>query len=116
MKFKEVQTGAILDADYWVVFSYLFDNETPFAFVTILCGVMSIMLSGFFFFHLYMALQGTTTNERIKRSAVIETYLRKGHVLESLIEEGDNARKKADFDKLRKLRIDIGMLGNKKAL
>jgi hypothetical protein len=45
--------------------------ETPFAFVVVLNGAMSVMLTFFFLYHVYMALQNATTNERAKKSDLL---------------------------------------------
>lgn len=63
-----MNTGEKVEPTYWIVLRYVFDLETPFAFATILCGVMSVMLNLFFGYHVYMAIQNTTTNERAKKS------------------------------------------------
>ncbi|CDW87623.1 dhhc zinc finger domain containing protein [Stylonychia lemnae] len=67
-QFKNLKTGESISPSLYIVCRWLFDQETPFAFVTILCIVMSFMLTLFFLYHLYMATSGTTTNERSKRS------------------------------------------------
>jgi len=67
-KFKNMRTGEMIEPSYFVIMRWLFDKETPFAFVTILCIVMSFMLSLFFLYHLWMATSGVTTNERSKKS------------------------------------------------
>jgi hypothetical protein len=70
-KFRNLKTGEEVSASYWIIFRWLFDIETPFAFVTILCAVMSVMLTLFFLYHLIMALSNATTNERSKRSDIV---------------------------------------------
>ncbi len=67
-KFKNLRTNETIEPSYYILFKYLFDQETPFAFVTILCVVMSIMLGLFFGYHFMLAMTGVTTNERAKRS------------------------------------------------
>eukprot|EP00347_Sterkiella_histriomuscorum_P016464 403353078 len=67
-KFKNLKTGETIEPTLWIIMKWMFDQETPFAFVTVLCTVMSFMLGLFFLYHFYMATQGTTTNERSKRS------------------------------------------------
>lgn len=56
---------------------YLFDQEFAFAFVTILCITMSIMLSLFFAYHLWLAMTNVTTNERYKNAALFAYFTEK---------------------------------------
>jgi palmitoyltransferase len=67
-RFRNLQTGDIIEPGWGLIFRYLFGQETAFAFVTILCSVMSLMLTAFFFYHMYMASCNATTNERVKRA------------------------------------------------
>ena len=81
-KFRNIKTGEEIPPTLWVVLRYLFDQESPFAFVTILCICMSVMLTLFFIYHLWMALKNTTTNERAKRSDLIYYFERKANLLQ----------------------------------
>ena len=63
-----------MEPTYWIVLRYLFDTEFAFAFVTILCITMSIMLSLFFSYHLWLAMTNVTTNERYKYAALFSYF------------------------------------------
>ena len=67
-------TGERVDTTLWVIARYLFNLEMPFAFVTILCLCMSVMLSLFFLYHLWLAMTNVTTNERYKKAALQGYY------------------------------------------
>ena len=76
-QFINHKTGERLDPTIWIVFRYLFDQEFAFAFVTILCIAMMIMLSGFFAYHLWLAMTNVTTNERYKYAAMFAYFTEK---------------------------------------
>jgi hypothetical protein len=65
-KFVNYKTGETIEATLWIVLRYLFDQEIAFAFVTILCIAMSLMLGSFTAYHLWLAMTNVTTNERYK--------------------------------------------------
>ncbi len=81
-EFVNLATGEKMGPSYFIIFRYLFDKETPFMFVVILCTVMSFMIGLFFLYHLVLALDGTTTNERTKRSDFNFFYESKKEFLE----------------------------------
>ena len=58
----------------YIVYRYLFDTETLFSFVTVLCISMSILLSLFTLYHLWLASTNVTTNERYKRATFLNYY------------------------------------------
>lgn len=68
-----MSTGETVDTGIYVISRYLFYSETAFAFVTILCICMGIMLLFFGIYHINLAMNNVTTNESYKRSA-FETY------------------------------------------
>lgn len=55
--------------------------------MTILCGVMSVMLTLFFFYHLMLSVNDTTTNERSKRSDIVFYLKNKIAILEECIKD-----------------------------
>ena len=67
-------TKEVIEASNMVVFKYLFYTETMFIFITILCWVMGITLTFFLLYHLSMVRNGTTTNEKMKRSDFKEFF------------------------------------------
>ena len=72
-----------MDTSYYVVARYMFHQETAFAFVTLLCIVMSVMLSLFTLYHLWLASTNVTTNERYKRAALQSYYEDRVELLKS---------------------------------
>mmetsp|Transcript_45087 Transcript_45087/g.32955 ORF Transcript_45087/g.32955 Transcript_45087/m.32955 type:complete len:87 (+) Transcript_45087:429-689(+) len=76
-KFKNVKTGESVEGNFWVIFRYLFEHELWFAFVTLLCGLMVVMLSLFFLYHFLFAISNSTTSERAKRSDMKAFYIPK---------------------------------------
>lgn len=82
-------TGETIEPGLYVISRYLFYSETAFAFVTILCICMGIMLTGFGLYHVNLAMNNVTTNESYKRAA-FETYFEeKIDFLEQWKEFGD---------------------------
>ncbi len=73
-KFMNLKSNEPVEASTFIVLRYLFDSETPFAFVVILCICMSIMLSCFTIYHLWLAMTNVTTNERYKRASFLGYY------------------------------------------
>ena len=54
--------------------------------MTVLCVCMSVMLTVFFLYHVWMALKNTTTNERAKKSDIKYFYERRMLILEEMKE------------------------------
>lgn len=73
-RFLNYSTSEEVKATYYIIGRYLLNQESFFAFVTILCILMSIMLSLFCIYHVWLAIIDITTNERYKRSAYIHYY------------------------------------------
>jgi len=69
-----LKTNEPVESTPYIVYRYLFDTETLFAFVTILCIAMSVMLGLFTMYHLWLAMSNVTTNERYKRAAFLNYY------------------------------------------
>jgi palmitoyltransferase len=72
--FIDVKTGARVPASYTVVIRYLFVQNGLLSVVLCLCTGMCPILWGFFGWHMFIAAQGTTTNERDKWKQV-DAYL-----------------------------------------
>ena len=73
-RFMNLKTNEPVKSTPYIVYRYLFDTETLFAFVTILCLAMSLMLGGFTMYHLWLAMTNVTTNERYKKAAFLNYY------------------------------------------
>lgn len=61
--FFNAVTGAEVQADYWIVFHYLFLRHMQLCSIFILMSVMSVVLCLFLAFHLYITANNMTTNE-----------------------------------------------------
>mmetsp|Transcript_31947 Transcript_31947/g.31209 ORF Transcript_31947/g.31209 Transcript_31947/m.31209 type:complete len:85 (+) Transcript_31947:782-1036(+) len=72
-----------------------------FGLVTILCGLMMVMLSLFFFYHLFMSLGNATTNERAKRSEMKHFYKNKLEFLKEWQQNFENKDYAPDPDLLK---------------
>ena len=68
-------------------------------FITILCIVMGITLLIFFLYHLKMVGSGLTTNERIKKSDII-------NILEKEIKKIKNIPKNEKIDEKEKIKLE----------
>jgi palmitoyltransferase len=59
-------TGEEFKANWFIMFQYLFHRHTYMAGVTILIGCMSLVLSSFLAYHVWITTRGMTTNEAAK--------------------------------------------------
>ena len=73
-KFANTVSGEQVETTLYIIFRYLFYTETPFAFVTILCVTMGCMLTVFTIYHVNLACNDVTTNERYKSAAFNNYY------------------------------------------
>ena len=69
-----LKTQEPVEQSAYIVYRYLFDSETLFAFVTILCIAMSVMLSLFTLYHIWLASTSVTTNERYKSAGHLNYF------------------------------------------
>jgi palmitoyltransferase len=74
--FIDMKTGERVSASWTVVVRYLFAQNGMLSVVLCLCTGMCPILFGFFGWHIFIAAQGTTTNERDKWKQV-SYYLKK---------------------------------------
>lgn len=61
--FIDPVTGERFAASWWMICKYLFATEGMLVFLLVLCAIMGAALYGFFFWHVYLVLRATTTNE-----------------------------------------------------
>ena len=69
--FRSMKTGEVFSATYYTVWQYLLQKYGGFFFVSMLCVIMALALTGFFFYHLSLVNSGFTTNEKIKKGNLI---------------------------------------------
>ena len=91
-RFRNMKTGELMEPGHTLIFRYLFSKETAFAFVTILCLVMAVMLSIFFLYHLYMVSFDLTTNERAKHADFNYYFKQKKECLKNWLEASKDAQ------------------------
>lgn len=106
--FFNAVTGAEVEADWIIVFHYLFMRHFQICGVLILMCVMSVMLGIFLGFHIYITARGQTTNEFFKWRAVkrwhkiekakYEKALKDGKVGVAENDVGDIAKQVPDSD------------------
>ncbi|EGR30266.1 hypothetical protein IMG5_136470 [Ichthyophthirius multifiliis] len=109
LKFRIPQTDQIVDADWKIVFKYLFYKETMFIFMILLCIIMGITLSIFFIYHLSMIRNDITTNEKVKKSdmmSFLEKEIKQIYLLEKEKQESEEIKIKLsiyykDLEKLK---------------
>lgn len=58
--------GNEIKGSWMVIFQYMLQRLPSFVFIVVLCLIMGITLGGFFLYHVFMAGQNLTSNERIK--------------------------------------------------
>eukprot|EP01138_Halocafeteria_seosinensis_P013663 gb/GECG01013954.1/.p1 GENE.gb/GECG01013954.1/~~gb/GECG01013954.1/.p1 ORF type:complete len:438 (+),score=29.63 gb/GECG01013954.1/:1-1314(+) len=72
--FIERSTRRHIQPTYWIIFYVLFERHYALMFVFVLCCMMSLVLSAFTGYHLYLAATNTTTNESSKWAQVLVKY------------------------------------------
>ena len=81
-------TGQTVKAGYYIVFQFIMFHEGNLAMLLLLCGVMAVVVSLFFLYHLYLTLTNVTTNETFKWSMYRNWY--HGQSLRALRESNDS--------------------------
>ena len=93
-KFYNQRLGRPVSASYYVVVQYLIFQHWMIFGVGLLCGVMAIVLFGFFAYHLYLACRNLTTNETFKYSEMKRAFY-KTKALQRQMEESEAEKAKA---------------------
>ncbi|CAG9333649.1 unnamed protein product [Blepharisma stoltei] len=65
--------GNEVEWSWMTVIQYLLQRYPSWFFVVTLCFIMGLTLTGFFFYHLYLVYENTTSNERAKRLDLAES-------------------------------------------
>lgn len=72
--YRDPSNGERIMATWGIILKYLFYQYTMYVFIVLLCVVMGLALTGFFFYHLSMITKDTTTNEKMKRSDFLQFF------------------------------------------
>lgn len=67
-------TGEEVETSNWILFQYLFQSHFAAASVWIIMFAMSIALSLFLFYHVWLTSRGLTTNESYKWDAILKWH------------------------------------------
>ena len=94
--FFNAVTGAEVQADYIIVFHYLFMRHFQICGVLILMSVMSVMLGIFLGFHLYITSFNMTTNEFFKWRSVQKWHKKEKQKYEKALKEGKVRRQSSN--------------------
>mmetsp|Transcript_6302 Transcript_6302/g.14219 ORF Transcript_6302/g.14219 Transcript_6302/m.14219 type:complete len:369 (-) Transcript_6302:626-1732(-) len=81
-------TGAEVEADYVIVFHYLFMRHSQICGVLLLMSVMAVMLGIFLVFHLYITSRCMTTNEFFKWRSVKRWHKKERMKFEQALKHG----------------------------
>ncbi|KAL7541955.1 hypothetical protein ACHAXR_011383 [Thalassiosira sp. AJA248-18] len=92
-KFFNAVTGAEVEADYIIVFHYVFARHFQICGVILLMSVMSVMLGIFLAFHLYITSCNMTTNEFFKWRSVKRWHKKEKLKYEQALKDGKNNTK-----------------------
>ena len=92
-------TGAEVEADYIIVFHYLFARHFQICGVILLMSVMAIVLGIFWGFHIYITSCNMTTNEFFKRKSVKRWHKKETARYEQALKEGKIGTKKNNANK-----------------
>ena len=115
--FFNAVTGAEVQADYIIVFHYLFMRHFQICGVLILMSVMSVMLGIFLGFHLYITSFNMTTNEFFKWRSVQKWHKKEKQKYEKALKEGkvrkqsSNARASLPKQEVPDVDVDVGCTG-----
>lgn len=91
--FFNAVTGAEVEADYFIVFHYLFARHFQICGVILLMSVMSGMLGIFLSFHLYITSRNMTTNEFFKWRSVRKWHKKEKRKYEQALKNGKFGKK-----------------------
>ena len=95
-------TGAEVQADYIIVFHYLFMRYFQISGVLLLMSVMSLMLGIFLGFHLYITSRNMTTNEFFKWRSVKKWHKKEQQKFQESLKEKRRSTKSDIRTKLAK--------------
>ena len=95
-------TGAEVQADYIIVFHYLFIRYFQISGVLLLMSVMSLMLGIFLGFHLYITSRNMTTNEFFKWRSVKKWHKKEQQKFQESLKEKRRSTKSDIRTKLAK--------------
>ena len=113
--FFNAVTGAEVQADYIIVFHYLFMRHFQICGVLILMSVMSVMLGIFLGFHLYITSFNMTTNEFFKWRSVQKWHKKEKQKYEQALKEGkvrkQSSNAGASLPKQEVPDVDVGCTG-----
>ncbi|KAL7538588.1 hypothetical protein ACHAWF_006140 [Thalassiosira exigua] len=86
-------TGAEVEADYIIIFHYIFAKYFPICGVLLLMSVMSVMLGIFWAFHVYITSLNMTTNEFFKWRSVKKWHKRERRKYQQALKDGKVGKK-----------------------
>ncbi|KAL9191346.1 hypothetical protein ACHAXT_001052 [Thalassiosira profunda] len=86
-------TGAEVEADYIIIFHYIFSRNMPICAVLLLMSVMGVMLGAFLGFHICITSFNMTTNEQFKWKRVKQWHKKERKRYEKALKEGNVAAK-----------------------
>ena len=86
-------TGAEVEADYIIIFHYIFSRNMPICAVLLLMSVMGVMLGVFLGFHICITSFNMTTNEQFKWKRVRQWHKKERKKYERALKEGKVAAK-----------------------
>ena len=86
-------TGAEVEADYIIIFHYIFSRNMPICAVLLLMSVMGVMLGAFLGFHIWITSFNMTTNEQFKWKRVKQWHKKERKKYERALKEGKVAAK-----------------------
>ncbi|EGR28486.1 hypothetical protein IMG5_174400 [Ichthyophthirius multifiliis] len=93
------------------ILQFIFFKETVFVFMIILCFIMGLALSIFFFYHLSLVKANTTSGEKMKRSCFIEYFENEIYNLGKNKNESEE-KQKENNDKIIRYKENIKIIKN----
>jgi hypothetical protein len=112
--FYNAATGEEVQADYFVVFHYLFIRHFELCCVLLLMSVMGLMLGLFLGFHLYITSINMTTNEYFKWRSVKRWHNKERLKYETALKVGLIATTECNSELLSQQQVpdsDVGCVG-----
>ena len=81
-------TGEEFTADWWVVSQFLFQRNLYVAGVFLLMAVMTVVLSAFLGYHIWLTSRGMTTNESVKWGQVKKWHRQESKRYQQAVKDG----------------------------
>ena len=71
-----------MEPTYYILFQFLMQKHEKYIFIVFLAGVMFVTLTAFFLYHIWLIWSGLTTNEKFRKTDVMNFYYSRKQLVE----------------------------------